>query len=110
MSTVIRWRSFVSIRISIFLVGFAAAIAAFWCTAKEAGAQTSPAAAPPGSSRAAAPSAPATTGPGTNRMALSLPEAIRRAMEQAPEVVNAQHDIRQAEARRIGAGVIMPTN
>jgi cobalt-zinc-cadmium efflux system outer membrane protein len=31
-------------------------------------------------------------------------------MEQAPEVVTAQHAIRQAEARRVGAGVIMPTN
>jgi cobalt-zinc-cadmium efflux system outer membrane protein len=31
-------------------------------------------------------------------------------MEQAPEVVTAHNNIRQAEARRIGAGVIMPVN
>jgi cobalt-zinc-cadmium efflux system outer membrane protein len=43
-------------------------------------------------------------------MALSLPEAVQRAMTQAPEVVNAQNFIRQAEARRIGAGIVMPIN
>jgi cobalt-zinc-cadmium efflux system outer membrane protein len=31
-------------------------------------------------------------------------------MAQAPEVVNAGQAIRQAEARRVGAGVILPTN
>jgi cobalt-zinc-cadmium efflux system outer membrane protein len=35
---------------------------------------------------------------------------MRRAAEQAPEVVTAQNNIRQAEARRVGAGVIMPVN
>jgi cobalt-zinc-cadmium efflux system outer membrane protein len=43
-------------------------------------------------------------------VALSLPEAIRRAITQAPEVITAQNNIRQAEARRVGAGVIMPVN
>jgi cobalt-zinc-cadmium efflux system outer membrane protein len=31
-------------------------------------------------------------------------------MAQAPEVVTSQNNIRQAEARRVGAGVIMPVN
>jgi cobalt-zinc-cadmium efflux system outer membrane protein len=43
-------------------------------------------------------------------VALSLPDAIRRAITQAPEVITAQNNIRQAEARRVGAGVIMPVN
>lgn len=46
----------------------------------------------------------------TEHLALSLPEAVKRAMANSPEVVQAQNNIRQAEARRIGAGVILPTN
>jgi cobalt-zinc-cadmium efflux system outer membrane protein len=48
--------------------------------------------------------------PASERVALSLHEAVRRAMAQAPEVVTSQNNIRQAEARRVGAGVILPVN
>ena len=48
--------------------------------------------------------------PPSERLALSLSEAVERAMAQSPSVVNAQNLIRQAEARRIGAGVILPVN
>ena len=159
MSTVIGWRSFVKIRVSIFIVGFACAIAASSYTAREARAQSGPGAPParapsaaPGPSAPAAPpttSPPPDTGvqpgtgaptptaapptsatqtsdtpatgqttetllpgsiPASERLTLTLPEAVRRAMEQSPEVVNAERAIRTAEARRVGAGVIMPHN
>jgi len=106
MSTVIGWRSFVSIRISISV---AAIVAAFCCTTNETRAQTPPAAEAPPPPRSGGPAAPAAD-TGTEHVALSLPEAIRRAMAQAPEVITAQNHIRQAEARRVGAGVIMPIN
>jgi cobalt-zinc-cadmium efflux system outer membrane protein len=48
--------------------------------------------------------------PASERLALSLHEAVQRAMQQSPEVVNAERAIRTAEARRVGAGVIMPAN
>ena len=41
---------------------------------------------------------------------LSLTEALSRASAEAPEVIVAQHAVRQAEARRVGAGVVMPVN
>src|SRR4051812_5723336 len=111
MSTVIGWRSFVSIRISISV---AAIVAVLGGTARDVGAQTSPAAETRAPDRASSPAARSPAAPhvrtGTERVALSLPDAIRRAMAQAPEVVIAQNNIRQAEARRIGAGVIMPVN
>jgi outer membrane protein, heavy metal efflux system len=161
MSTVIGWRSFVKIHVSIFIAGFACAIAASSYTAEEAWAQSGPGAPParapsgtpapaatgappstsapstaaqPGTTGPSAPGAPpapgtppATAGqpadpsatsetplpgslPASERLALSLPDAVRRAMEQSPEVVNAERNIRTAEARRVGAGVIMPAN
>jgi cobalt-zinc-cadmium efflux system outer membrane protein len=109
MSTVIGWRSFVSIRVSILAANFAAAVAISWCTARNAGAQTPPAAETSAPRRANAQATPSAD-TGTERLALSLPDAIRRALAQSPEVINAQNNIRQAEARRIGAGVIMPIN
>jgi outer membrane protein, heavy metal efflux system len=164
MSTVIGWRSFVKIRVSIIIGGFACAIAASSYMADEAWAQSGPGSPParapsgpapaatgappstsapsstagqPGQPGTAGPSAtgappatgatPATAGqpadpsaasetqlpgslPASERLALSLPDAVRRAMEQSPEVVNAERNIRTAEARRVGAGVIMPMN
>jgi cobalt-zinc-cadmium efflux system outer membrane protein len=107
MSTVIGWRSFVSIRISMLI---AALIAALWCTEKSAEAQAPPAVETPAPARPSTQAAPSPEVPTTERVSISLPEAVRRAMEQAPEVVNAQNNIRQAEARRVGAGVIMPIN
>ena len=104
MSTVIGWRSLVSIRTS---VSVAAIVAAFCCN--EAGAQTAPPAETlPPTPRAYSPTPAADMG--TERVALSLPEAIRRAMAQAPEVIISQNNIRQAEARRVGAGIVMPVN
>jgi len=43
-------------------------------------------------------------------MQLSLEEALRRASGSAPEVSSAAREVRVAEARRVGAGVIMPVN
>jgi cobalt-zinc-cadmium efflux system outer membrane protein len=43
-------------------------------------------------------------------LALSLPEAMNRAMADAPEVVSARQNVREADARRVGAGIVMPTN
>src|SRR5687767_9034051 len=151
MSTVIGWRSFVKIRVSIFIGGFACAIAASSYMADEAWAQSGPGAPParapsgpapaataappstsappstaaqPGSTGPSATGAPPATGtppatagqptnpsaasetqlpgslPASERLALSLPDAVRRAQEQSPEVVNAERNIRTAEARR----------
>ena len=110
MSTVIGWRSLVSIRIVVFIAGFAGAVSASWYEARIAWAETAPVADVPAATAAVGQTAPAASSPAADRLALSLPEAVRRAMAQAPEVVNAEHAIRQAEARRVGAGVIMPTN
>src|SRR5260370_15763292 len=44
------------------------------------------------------------------RVALSLEEALARASATAPEVAFAEKAVRLAEARRVGAGVVMPVN
>src|SRR5689334_19945144 len=106
MSTVSAWRSFVIIRISISIAAMAAAVC---CTTNQAAAETPLAAEAVGQGPTRAPT-PTASETGAEHVALSLPEAIRRAMAQAPEVVAAQNNIRQAEARRVGAGVIMPVN
>src|SRR6185295_20261375 len=41
---------------------------------------------------------------------VSLEQAIAMAESRAPEVVLARHATREASARRIGAGVVLPTN
>ncbi len=46
----------------------------------------------------------------TGTLSLSLKEAIERAQVHAPDVVMAGHAVRQASARRVGAGIILPTN
>jgi cobalt-zinc-cadmium efflux system outer membrane protein len=43
-------------------------------------------------------------------LSLSLKEAIDRAQLRAPEVVMAGHAVREARARRVGAGIVTPTN
>jgi outer membrane protein TolC len=43
-------------------------------------------------------------------VALSLADALARASETAPEVSVAARELRIAEARRIGAGLVMPVN
>lgn len=43
-------------------------------------------------------------------VALSLDEALARAEAAAPEVSLATHAVRSAEARRVGAGVVLPVN
>jgi cobalt-zinc-cadmium efflux system outer membrane protein len=44
------------------------------------------------------------------RLPLSLAEALSRATARAPDVVMAKHATREAGARRVGAGVILPSN
>jgi len=46
--------------------------------------------------------------PGT--LSLTLTEAVNRAMADAPEVVSGRQNVREADARRVGAGILMPTN
>jgi cobalt-zinc-cadmium efflux system outer membrane protein len=41
---------------------------------------------------------------------LSLPQALERASQRAPELVLAEQQIREVGARRAGAGIIMPVN
>jgi outer membrane protein, heavy metal efflux system len=41
---------------------------------------------------------------------LSLEDAISQAEQRSPEVTFARHQVRDAEARRVGAGVVMPVN
>jgi len=43
-------------------------------------------------------------------LALSLPDALQRGTERAPELVLAERQIREVEARRNGAGIILPAN
>jgi outer membrane protein, heavy metal efflux system len=43
-------------------------------------------------------------------ISLSLKDAIERAQAQAPEVVLAGRAVREAAARRVGAGIVLPTN
>jgi len=47
---------------------------------------------------------------GKEAVRLSLAEALERAAAAAPEVAVAASSVRQAEARRIGAGVVLPVN
>lgn len=46
---------------------------------------------------------------GSGAMKLTLSRAISLARERAPEVRMAQHRVREAEATRVGAGIVMPT-
>lgn len=46
--------------------------------------------------------------PGPEPVALSLDQAIERAQIRAPEVVAARHAVHEAEAHRVGAGVVLP--
>jgi cobalt-zinc-cadmium efflux system outer membrane protein len=41
---------------------------------------------------------------------MSLPEALARVQQRAPEVVLADSAVREVEARRAGAGILLPTN
>jgi outer membrane protein, heavy metal efflux system len=107
MSTVIGWRSFVSIRLSVFIAGVSCAISSSWLTASEAAAQ---AATPPAEGAPLGENPPPGAPPTTDRVALSLPDAVNRAMALSPEVVTSKNNIRAAEARRVGAGIIMPVN
>jgi cobalt-zinc-cadmium efflux system outer membrane protein len=50
------------------------------------------------------------SGQASETLTLTLADALNRAMTESPEVVVARANIRQAEARRIGAGVILPNN
>jgi outer membrane protein, heavy metal efflux system len=43
-------------------------------------------------------------------LSLTLAEAVNRAMADAPEVVSGRQNVREADARRIGAGIVMPSN
>ena len=43
-------------------------------------------------------------------LSLSLPEALDRAKAAGPEVTRARFAAREADARRVGAGIIMPVN
>jgi len=43
-------------------------------------------------------------------LALSLPDVLERAASRAPEVVMATHAVREARARRTGAGIVVPVN
>jgi cobalt-zinc-cadmium efflux system outer membrane protein len=44
------------------------------------------------------------------QLRLSLPEALERASQRAPELVLADLQIRQVDARRAGAGILLPEN
>lgn len=43
-------------------------------------------------------------------LSLSLPEALDRAKADGPEVTRARFAVREADAKRVGAGLIMPIN
>jgi len=43
-------------------------------------------------------------------LSLSLPEALERAKATSPEVTRARFAVREADARRIGAGIVVPQN
>ncbi|MBK6694944.1 MAG: TolC family protein [Myxococcales bacterium] len=43
-------------------------------------------------------------------VSLTLAESLARAEAQAPEVIMAGHELRDAAARRVGAGLILPSN
>jgi outer membrane protein, heavy metal efflux system len=80
------------------------AAASIPCAASTARAQ---AAGPPAAAPAAPAPPPATPAAGTS---LSLADAVLRAERRAPEVSLAHHAMREASARRVGAGVVMPVN
>src|SRR5687768_683495 len=46
----------------------------------------------------------------TGPVSLSLREAIDRAQVRSPDVIMSGHAVREAMARRVGAGLIMPVN
>jgi cobalt-zinc-cadmium efflux system outer membrane protein len=43
-------------------------------------------------------------------LSLSLPDALERASQHAPDVVMGAHAVREARAHRVGAGIVMPVN
>jgi outer membrane protein, heavy metal efflux system len=43
-------------------------------------------------------------------LSLSLPEALDRAKADSPEVTRARFAVREADAKRVGAGIVMPIN
>jgi outer membrane protein, heavy metal efflux system len=43
-------------------------------------------------------------------LSLTLAEAVSRAMADAPEVVTGRQNVLEADARRVGAGIVMPNN
>ncbi len=43
-------------------------------------------------------------------LSLSLPDALARAKASGPEVTRAHFAAREADARRVGAGLVMPAN
>ncbi|HET7540285.1 MAG TPA: TolC family protein [Polyangiaceae bacterium] len=43
-------------------------------------------------------------------LSLSLPDALARAKADGPEVTRARYAAREADARRVGAGLVMPVN
>lgn len=53
----------------------------------------------------AAPSAQAAT-----PLSLSLPDALSRAKASGPEVTRARYAVREADAKRVGAGLVIPAN
>ena len=99
-----------TIRVSMLMVGVACAIPAMWCSPREARANQASAGEAPAPAGQAPQNQPAPSSSAPERVAISLPEAMQRAMARAPEVIQSQHAIRQAEARRVGAGIIMPVN
>jgi cobalt-zinc-cadmium efflux system outer membrane protein len=44
------------------------------------------------------------------RLSLSLKDALERASSAAPEVAVGESTVREAEARRVGAGIVLPVN
>jgi outer membrane protein TolC len=47
---------------------------------------------------------------GVERLSLSLQDALKRATAAAPEVAIGESAVREADARRVGAGIVMPAN
>jgi cobalt-zinc-cadmium efflux system outer membrane protein len=43
-------------------------------------------------------------------LSLTLTEAVNRAVADAPEVVSGRQNVREADARRVGAGIVIPNN
>jgi outer membrane protein TolC len=76
----------VQIRVRVAVVGVACAISTFFVSSRSVRAE------------------------GPERLSLSLQDALDRAATQAPEVIAARSAVREAEARRVGAGIVMPVN